>query len=145
MNRTRISWGLMLPVLSTALLLSSCIRVAQGPEAEEPEPFSRTEFTGRIENYFEYTPLKAGQPSRFLIHLTDLADGSPVEGAQIVLSVCPKGSDREVAETMALIGKVAGTYVAELTIRQPGLHDLEFHVKNGKLDERMFLTNFHVQ
>jgi hypothetical protein len=99
----------------------------------------------RIESYFEYTPLKAGQPSPFLIHLTDLADGSPVESAQVVLTVCPKGSDREVAQAMAFTGKVAGTYVAELTIPQPGLYDLEFRIKNPKLDERMFLTNFQVQ
>jgi hypothetical protein len=135
----------MLPILSTALVLSSCGGEARGPEPEELQPVSRTEFTVRIESYFEYTPLKAGQPSPFLIHLTDLADGSPVESAQVVLTVCPKGSDREVAQAMAFTGKVAGTYVAELTIPQPGLYDLEFRIKNPKLDERMFLTNFQVQ
>jgi hypothetical protein len=29
-------------------------------EAEEEEAIARTEFTGRIENFFEYEPLKAG-------------------------------------------------------------------------------------
>jgi hypothetical protein len=49
---------------------------------EEAEAIARTEFTDRIENFFEYEPLRAGKPSMFRIHLTDLADGSPVEQAQ---------------------------------------------------------------
>ena len=40
------------------------------------EALSRAEFTDRIENFFEYAPLKSGKTSQFLIHLTDLADGS---------------------------------------------------------------------
>ena len=39
---------------------------------EEPEAIARTEFTDRIENYFEYEPLRAGHPSQVRIHLTDL-------------------------------------------------------------------------
>jgi hypothetical protein len=136
---------MILPILSAALLFSSCSQEAQRPETEEAQTVTRTEFTGRVENHFEYTALKAGQSSQFLIHLTDLTDGSPVEGAHIVLTVRPMGSDRAVARTTAQIGKVPGTYVAELTTPQSGQHDLEFHIKNTKLDERMLLSNFHVQ
>ena len=59
-------------------------------EAEEEEALARTEFTERIENFFEYGPLKAGKPSQFLIHLTDLSDGAPVEQAEVTLTVRAK-------------------------------------------------------
>jgi hypothetical protein len=128
-----------------ALALSGC-----GPgkkaeaEHEEEEAESRTEFTERIENFFEYEPLKAGKQSQFLIHLTDLTDGTPVEKADVTLSVRSKGG-AEVAQTKARVGKVTGIYVAELTVPNPGDYDIEFHVKNPKLDERLPLTDFKVE
>lgn len=112
-------------------------------EAEE-EAESRTEFTERIENFFEYDPLKAGKPSQFLIHLTDLSDGTPVEKADVTLSVRPKGGV-EVTQVKAKVGKVTGIYVAEVAIPSPGNYDIEFHVRNPKIDERMPLSDFKVE
>jgi hypothetical protein len=43
------------------------------------------------------------------------------------------------------VGKVTGIYVAELTIPRPGDYDIEFHIKNEKLDERLPLSDFKVQ
>lgn len=116
---------------------------ATPPEAE-PETLARTEFTKRVESFFEYAPLRAGQPSQFLIHLTDLQDGTPVEGADVVLTARLSGSDREIAQAKARIGKVTGIYVAELAVPQAGKHDVEFHIKNSKLDERMVSSDFQV-
>ena len=114
-------------------------------EAEhEEEAIARTEFTDRIENFFEYDPLKAGQPSEFLIHLTDLTDGTPVEKAEVTLITRAKGG-AEVMQTKARVGKVTGIYVADVAIPNKGDYDIEFHVKNVKLDERMPLTDFKVQ
>jgi hypothetical protein len=48
------------------------------PHEAEPEAIARTEFSDRVENFFEYEPLQAGKPSQFRIHLTDLSDGAPV-------------------------------------------------------------------
>jgi outer membrane lipoprotein-sorting protein len=114
------------------------------PVAEE-EALARTEFTARVENFFEYAPLKANKPSFFRIHLTDLLDGTPVEKAEVTLIARPAGSSQPAAETTAKVGKVTGIYVADLTIQQPGTYDIEFHIKNAKLDERFPLSDFKVE
>lgn len=133
-------------MLMAALGLAACgARQPAGTKAEEEEALARTEFTKRIENFFEYEPLKAGRPSQFLIHLTDLTDGAPVEQAEVTLSVRTKGGGAFTGQTKAKVGKVTGIYVAEVTIPQAGDYDIEFHVKNAKLDERMPLAGFKVE
>jgi hypothetical protein len=132
-------------LLICACALNGCSRGAKSrAEAEEEEAIARTEFTERIENFFEYGPLKAGRPSQFLIHLTDLSDGSPVEKAEVKLTIRAKGGDA-VGQTTARVGKVTGGYVADVSVAQKGDYDIEFHVKNPKLDERMSLTDFKVE
>src|SRR4051794_23804549 len=86
----------------------------------EPEALSRTEFTDRVENYFEYEPLHAGKPTPFRIHLTDLSDGSPVEKAEVTLTVSPKGSSSSIVQTTSRVGKVTGIYVADITVPKQG-------------------------
>jgi len=115
------------------------------PEHEEPEALARTEFTDRVENFFEYEPLHAGKPSQFRIHLTDLSDGSPVEKAKVSLTVRRPHETANVSEIVAKVGKVTGIYVAEVTVAQAGSYDIEFHITNGKLDERLPLTDFKVE
>ena len=133
-------------LLWAAIMASSCTK-SSTPQSQAPEPeaLSRTEFTQRIENYFEYEPLRSGKASPFRIHLTDLSDGSPVEKAEVTLTVRPKGSETQVVQTTSRIGKVTGIYVAELTVPKPGDYDIEFHIKNVRLDERLPLTNFKVE
>ena len=123
---------------------SACSRKTTTTTDSE-ETASRTEFTDRIENYFEYQPLKAGKPSQFLIHLSDLSDGAPVEKAEVSLTVRPRGSQSTVSQTTARIGKVTGIYVADLTVPNAGDYDIEFHVKNAKLDERLSVNDFKVE
>ena len=133
-------------VLLVSFAILGCERPQPTPEpAPEEETLARTEFTERVENFFEYVPLKAGKPSFFRIHLTDLSDGTPVEKAEVTLTARSSGSTLPAAETTAKIGKVAGIYVAELTIPQPGAYDIEFHIKNEKLDERMPLAGFRTE
>jgi hypothetical protein len=132
------------------LLLSACAHsspsASPAPDhAEEPEAIARTEFTDRIENFFEYEPLIAGKPSQVRIHLTDLSDGSPVEKAAVALTVRAKDGNDTVVQTKALVGKVTGIYVAELNIPRTGEYDIEFHIKNARLEERMPLTDFKVE
>jgi hypothetical protein len=139
-------WKAAMTVLICACALGGCSSGAKPQsEAEEEEAIARTEFTARIENFFEYGPLKTGKPSRFRIHLTDLSDGSPVEQAEVTLSVRAKSGADEVTRTKAKIGKVTGIYVAEVSVAQKGDYDIEFHVKNSKIDERMPLTDFKVE
>ena len=118
---------------------------APSDHADEPEAIARTEFTDRLENFFEYEPLNAGKPSQFRIHLTDLTDGSPLEQAEVSLIVRRKGGGETVAQTVAKVGKVTGIYVAELSIPQAGEYDIEFHIKNAKVDERQPLSDFKVE
>ena len=135
---------LLLWLMSAALVFAACGR-SSAPEAEhEEEAIARTEFTDRIENFFEYDPLKAGQPSQFLIHITDLSDGTPVEKAEVTLTTRAKGGG-EVMQTKARVGKVTGIYVADVAIPSKGDYDIEFHVKNAKVDERLPLTDFKVE
>jgi len=134
-------------VLALSVLAVGCAPPA-GPEegtGGDPETLSRTAFTGRIENFFEYEPLIAGQPSPFLIHLTDLSDGSPVSQAEVDLSVRPPGGEAEVASTRALVGRVTGIYVAELIVPESGTYDIRFRVRAGDIDEVMLLSGFEVR
>ncbi|MCA1576642.1 MAG: FixH family protein [Acidobacteria bacterium] len=129
------------------LMVVACAACGSSPKSEaehEEEMIARTEFTDRIENFFEYEPLKAGEPSQFLIHLTDLSDGTPVEKAEVTLISRAK-SGAEVMQTKARVGKVTGIYVADVAIPTNGNYDIEFHVRNTKIDERMKLTDFTVE
>lgn len=142
---TACRWSILLSLLLALGVVSACGSRRQQAEAEhEEEALARTEFTNRIENFFEYDPLHPGKPSQFLIHLTDLTDGTPVEKADVTLSIRAKGGG-EVAQVKARVGKVTGIYVADVAIPNPGDYDIEFHVRNVKLDERMSLTDFKVE
>ena len=138
--------GKLLTVLVLAAVCgAACSRAEKSGTTDGGEALSRTEFTNRIENYFEFDSLKTGKKSQFLIHLTDLSDGSPVEQAEVTLTIRSQGSGAEVGQTKARIGKVTGIYVAEVAIPNAGNYAVEFHVKNDKLDERMPLTDFNVE
>ena len=134
----------VLSVLALFLIQFGCTGGEPLAEQHEEEALSRTEFTERIENFFEHGPLKAGKPSQFLIHLTDLSDGTPVEKAEVTLITRAKDGS-EVMQTKARVGKVTGIYVADVSIPNRGDYDIEFHVKNAKLDERMPLKDFKVE
>jgi hypothetical protein len=137
-------WTLALSI--TALVLAPACRAPQRPEAaKEPETLSRTEFTDRIENFFEHEPLTPGKPSRFLIHLTDLSDGSPVEKADVTLTVRPASGGGTGAVTKAKVGRVTGIYVAEVTVPGRDNYTIEFQIKNARVDERMTLAAFTAQ
>jgi hypothetical protein len=144
---TKMTVGLVSLLTWLALFQASCgsRTTTSVGTANEEESLSRTEFTARVENFFEYEPLKAGKASQFLIHLTDLSDGSPVEKAEVTLMIRPKGGGAEIGKTAARVGKVTGIYVADVTITKPGDYDIEFHVRNAKLDERMPLKDFKVE
>ena len=139
------SGKLLTLLILIALGGAACSRAEKASTADYEQALSRTEFTERIENFFEYGPLKPGKASQFLIHLTDLSDGSPVEQAEVTLTIRSQGSGSEVGQTKARIGKVTGIYVADVVIPNVGDYAVEFHVKNAKLDERMPLTDFKVE
>jgi len=139
--RRRVAW-----ICCASAIVALAVACRRGePTSGTPaaEPLARTAFTERIENFFEYQPLTAGKPSAFLIHLTDLSDGAPVEKADVTLIVRREREGHGV-ETKAKAGRVTGIYVAEITVPAPGRYTIEFHVKNPKVDERMVLDDFTI-
>ena len=147
MNKSGKAVALLLLNVSLILLMacSHSEPAAQPEPHEEAEAIARTEFTDRIENFFEYEPLQAGKPSQFRIHLTDLTDGTPVARAEVSLTVRRKGSTEATTQTTAKIGKVTGIYVAQLSVPQAGEYDVEFHIKNSRIDEHLPLKDFKVE
>lgn len=141
---TRRRWWTAASLLVFALFFAGCSSTPKAETEEEEEALARTEFTTRIENFFEYTPLKAGKQSQFLIHLTDLNDGSPVEKADVVLLIRKKGAS-DFNEVKAKVGRVTGIYVAEVGIAEKGIYDIEFQIKNDKINEKLPLTDFEVE
>lgn len=141
---TACRFMLVLIVLFASLSFAGCGTGQKADPEAEAEAIARTEFTNRIENFFEYEPLKAGQPSQFLIHLTDLTDGTPVEKADVTLVARSRGG-AEVAQTKARVGTVTGIYVADVNLPNTGEYDIEFRVKNEKIDERLSLSDFKVE
>lgn len=136
--RRRVAW---ICCATAILALGAACRRQPTVKTEPIETIARTEFTERIENFFEYEPLTPGKASAFLIHLTDLSDGAPVEKADVTLTVRPERAEGGV-ETKAKVGRVTGIYVAEVTVPAPGRYTIEFRVKNANLDERMELADF---
>ncbi len=141
---TRCRWLTVLGFLILTLGFASCGSAPKAEAEHEEEALSRTEFTSRVENFFEYTPLKAGKPSQFLIHLTDLKDGSPVEKAEVTLKINRKGAN-DFNEVKAKVGRVTGIYVADVEIAEKGVYNIEFHIKNDKLNEKLPLEGFEVE
>jgi hypothetical protein len=138
----RLSVGIAATVLG--LIVSACGARQEVPATADPTTLSRTEFTPRIENYFEYEPLRPGKSSRFLIHLTDLSDGSPVANAEVTVTLRPK-SGSPPGQATARVGKVTGIYVADVIAPRAGEYDVEFRIKSARLDERMALTGFKTE
>ena len=109
----------------------------------EVEPIARTEFSGKLLNFFEFAPLKPQQMSSFLIHLTELDSGEPVAQADVKLII--KGANgQEIDTVQAKVGRVTGIYVAEVTIPTAGTYGIDFVVKNDKLQDTMPLKGFKV-
>jgi hypothetical protein len=141
---TRCRWLTVLGFLILMLGFASCGSAPKAEVEHEEEALSRTEFTSRVENFFEFAPLKAGKPSQFLIHLTDLKDGSPVEKAEVTLKINRRGAN-DFNEVKAKVGRVTGIYVADVEIAEKGVYNIEFHIKNDKLNEKLPLEGFEVE
>ena len=140
----RRRWAGLILLTFAVFIAASCGSAAK-PEAEpEEEALARTEFTDKVENFFEYAPLKAGKPSQFLIHLTELATGEPIEKAEVSLKIRRAGS-ADFNEVKAKVGRVTGIYVAEVEIAEKGNYEIEFHIKNNRVDEKLPLKDFTVE
>lgn len=111
---------------------------------QSPELISRTEYSARIENFFQFQPLYAGKPSQFRIEPKDVSDFTPIEAAQITLTVRRVGSRQAVTVATSKPDKTKGVYLAQVTVATPGKYSIEFRIRNAKFDERMLVDLFDV-
>jgi membrane fusion protein, heavy metal efflux system len=77
-----------LSLLVPAALVSGCSSVSEPgrPSSDDDPPaVAATVWSERTELFMEYPPLVAGEQVRFAIHLTDLADFSPVREGRVVV------------------------------------------------------------
>jgi 5-hydroxyisourate hydrolase-like protein (transthyretin family) len=140
-DRRRLTVGLAL----IAITVTACREAPKVTPEPSREVIARTEFTPRLENFFEYEAISPGKPSRFTIHLTALAEGAPVERAAVTLMIRPAANGPPIGEVRARPGRVEGIYLAEVLIARPGRYAIEFHVKSAAFDEKMVLGDFAVE
>src|SRR5687767_1777765 len=126
----------MLALLLAGLSLNACGRGGGPAEpAEDKLPtLDVTHWTEKTELFMEYPPLVAGQPALFAIHLTNMADFTPISAAQARLEFTPESG----GATKALVGPkpsrpgafrieepppAPGRYKWALVLEAPGLSD----------------------
>lgn len=113
--------------------------------AQDADIVSRTEYSYRVENFFQYDRLHAGKPSRFRIFLKDVSDDRPIRKAEVMLTVRQTGNKEVVTQATSRPDKAAGTYLATLTIPRTGMYTIEFRIRNTNLDERLLVDHFDVE
>lgn len=82
----------VLALFLAGLSLNACSRGTSRaePAADELPTLDVTHWTEKTELFMEYPPLVAGQPALFAIHLTKLADFTPVSAGQATVEFMPE-------------------------------------------------------
>jgi hypothetical protein len=84
---------MLLPaILLAASGLSACSKASSSTPASASEKLSKTIFTEKLGAYLVYSSLKAGRPSDFALHLTNLDEGTPVAKAEVMLNARSKST-----------------------------------------------------
>jgi hypothetical protein len=145
----RRSW---LAILSASVLLaassfSACSRASSNTLAIEnakDERLSKTVFTEKLGAYLVYSPLKAGKPSDFALHLTDLNEGTPVANAEVTLNARAK-SNQAATIFKAKASETTGVYTLQITLPRPDEYYVEFQISHPKFNGRLTMTDFDVE
>jgi hypothetical protein len=130
--------------LFMASSFSACSRASSNTLAIENERLSKTVFTEKLGAYLIYSPLKAGKPSDFALHLTDLDEGTPVAKAEITLNARSK-SNQAVTTFRAEASETAGVYTSQVTLPRPDEYYVEFQINHPKFSGRLTMTNFEAE
>ena len=126
----------VLALFLAGLSVNACTRGSSPAESAEDElpTLDVTHWTEKTELFMEYPPLVAGQPALFAIHLTKMADFSPVSAGQATVEFTPESGGAPTA----LVGPQpsrpgafrveeapppAGRYRWALVLEAPGLSD----------------------
>jgi YtkA-like len=140
-------WRCFLYCLLAGLSLTACSRAVSNPVSPNEagaKQLSKTVFTEKVGAYLVYQPLKPGKPSEFALHLTDLAEGTPIGQAEVSLTVRAKAG-QSPTQIKAEAGKTAGIYLAQVTLPKAGEYDIEFEIKHAKFTGRLTVTDFDAE
>ncbi len=124
--------------------LSACTRAVSNAPAGDAGRLSKTVFAEKLGAYLVYAPLKAGRPSEFALHLTDLTEGTPVDKAEIALTAKSKGTQSATAVS-AKAGETTGVYAAQVTLPKAGEYYVEIQIRHPKFSGRLTMTDFEVE
>ena len=102
-------------------------------EPEEPEPIAVTRWTEKSELFMEYPPLRAGETSRFAIHLTDLQTFKPLMEGRAVVELASGGGQ---TETFSEDGPSRpGIFGVNVTPTRAGSPAMTIHVESAAVDD----------
>jgi len=109
---------LLISLAAFAALTVSCGKVESDGHSSEPQTVSVTQWTKSMELFLEYPQLVAGQPIKFIIHLTTLADFQPVREGRILLSF-RYGDGRIISEETRKLLRV-GIFTPQIVLPEAG-------------------------
>ena len=130
--------------LLIGLGLAGCNNAANTTPVVQPERLTKTLFTEKLGVFLVYAALKAGRPSEFELHLTNLAEGTPVARAEVTLQL--RAKNNQAGTTIkAQASSTTGVYTVPVTFPKPGEYDIECELKHEHLSGRLTLTDFDVE
>jgi hypothetical protein len=143
---SRRGWPLLLMILCS-FLFAACSSAASRNAAEkehEAERLTKTVFAEKLGAYLVYSPLKAGKPSNFALHLTDLGEGTPVAKAEVTFNLRAKGNQATTTfKTKA--SETVGVYTAEVAPPKAGEYYAELQINHPQFSGRLTMTDFDVE
>lgn len=96
-----------------------------GPDEEAPT-VAVTHWTERTELFMEYPPLVAGESGRSAVHITDLADFSPLASGEVIVGL--RGEDGEMREFRGGPSR-PGIFGVDLAVGEPGVYAMTLRVE----------------
>ncbi|HEX9164573.1 MAG TPA: efflux RND transporter periplasmic adaptor subunit [Gemmatimonadales bacterium] len=130
----------MRPALTVALLLlplAACREEASPDDSGTELPGGAiTLWTASTELFMEHPALFSGTPSRFAVHLTDLADFSAVRSGTVTLRF-KRQDGGEPVEVVQEAPRSPGIYGLEVTFPSGGTWDLTLEVTGPQLTDRI--------
>jgi glutamate synthase domain-containing protein 1 len=134
-------------VLLAASIISACSRASSNTLAVEKASvvrLSKTVFTEKLGAYMVYSPFKAGKPSDFALHLTDLDEGTPVAKADVTRNLRSK-SNHAATTFKAQASETTGVYAAQVAAPKVGEYYVELQISHPKFSGRLTMTDFEVE
>lgn len=107
--------------------------VAVTEREEEHHALQMTRWTDKTELFAEYSPLAAGETSRFSIHLTRLDTFKPVGGARVEVRLT--GASGQAATFAADKPATPGIYGVDVKPAATGRHEVSIHVAAAGLED----------